>query len=39
VPDGFAVPPPLTTEDLRLEPLGPRHDDADHAAWTTSIER
>jgi hypothetical protein len=38
VPDGFVVPPPLRTEDFRLEPLGPRHNDADHAAWTTSID-
>ena len=38
VPDDFVVPPPLTTEHFRLEPLGPRHNDVDHAAWTTSIE-
>jgi hypothetical protein len=38
VPDGFVVPPPLTTDQFRLEPLGPQHNEADHAAWTTSIE-
>ncbi len=37
VPDGFIVPPPLRTEDFRFEPLGPRHNEADHAAWTSSI--
>jgi hypothetical protein len=38
VPDGFVVPPPLTTEEFRLEPLGPHHNRPDHAAWTTSID-
>lgn len=38
VPDGFVVPPPLTTEIFRLEPLGPRHDAVDHAVWTASID-
>jgi hypothetical protein len=38
VPDGFVVPPPLTTDQFRLEPLGPQHNEVDHAAWTTSIE-
>ncbi|HET7305357.1 MAG TPA: N-acetyltransferase [Segeticoccus sp.] len=26
------------TDRFRLEPLGPRHNQADHAAWTSSIE-
>src|SRR5258708_7558762 len=31
-----AVPGGLTTEQFRLEPLGPQHNDADYAAWTAS---
>ncbi|TVL89280.1 N-acetyltransferase [Streptomyces sp. SAJ15] len=38
VPEDFAVPRELTTRDFRLEPLGPRHNEADHAAWTSGIE-
>lgn len=38
VPDDFAVPSELVTPHFRLEPLGPQHNVADHAAWTTSIE-
>jgi hypothetical protein len=38
VPDGFAPPTSLTTPWFRLEPLGPQHNEADHAAWTSSIE-
>ncbi|MGW2824755.1 GNAT family N-acetyltransferase [Streptomyces sp. NPDC001443] len=38
VPDDFVVPATLTTPRFRLEPLGPRHNAADHAAWTSSIE-
>lgn len=32
--------PPSTVEmgDLRLEPLGPRHNERDYIAWTSSIE-
>lgn len=37
VPDDFAVPEGLTTARFRLVPLGPEHNDADHAAWTSSI--
>jgi len=37
VPDDFAVPDGLTAEEFRLEPLGPQHNAADYAAWTTSI--
>lgn len=35
---GFEPPTSLTTPELRLEPLGPQHNRADHAAWTSSIE-
>jgi hypothetical protein len=38
VPDGFQVPAALTAGALRLEPLGPEHNDADYEAWTSSIE-
>jgi hypothetical protein len=38
VPDGFAVPHELVAEQFRLEPLGPQHNERDHAAWTSSIE-
>jgi hypothetical protein len=34
----FDVPPPPATDRFRLEPLGPRHNAADHAAWTSSID-
>jgi hypothetical protein len=37
VPESFAVPTGLTTADFRLEPLGPQHNDADYATWTSSI--
>ncbi|MFH8341908.1 GNAT family N-acetyltransferase [Streptomyces sp. AM6-12] len=33
----FVVPDPPATDRFRLEPLGPRHNAADHAAWTSSI--
>jgi RimJ/RimL family protein N-acetyltransferase len=38
VPDDFAPPAGLTTPQFRLEPLGPQHNDADYAAWTSSME-
>ncbi|MCR3722436.1 MULTISPECIES: GNAT family N-acetyltransferase [Prauserella salsuginis group] len=38
VPDGFEPPTPLVTDSFRLEPLGPQHNEADHAAWTSSID-
>jgi hypothetical protein len=38
VPQDFAVPTDLTVGDLRLVPLGPEHNEADYAAWTSSIE-
>ena len=37
VPADFAVPEGLTAGEFRLEPLGPRHNAADYAAWTASI--
>ncbi|MEU3269294.1 N-acetyltransferase [Saccharomonospora sp. NPDC006951] len=38
VPAGFVAPVSLVTDRFRLEPLGPRHNSADHAAWMSSIE-
>lgn len=38
VPDEFVVPRELVTPRFRLEPLGPEHNERDHAAWTNSIE-
>ncbi|GAA3574638.1 hypothetical protein GCM10022197_34600 [Microlunatus spumicola] len=38
VPSGFPVPAVHRARGLRLELLGPRHNEADHAAWTSSIE-
>jgi hypothetical protein len=38
VPAGFEVPTGLTAPPFRLEPLGPQHNDADYAAWMSSIE-
>ena len=37
VPADFTVPDGLMTGEFRLEPLGPRHNTADYAAWTASI--
>jgi hypothetical protein len=38
VPADFEPPTSLATDQFRLEPLGPQHNEADHAAWTSSIE-
>jgi RimJ/RimL family protein N-acetyltransferase len=38
VPDSFAVPRELVTEDFRLEPLGPQHNAGDYDAWTSSVD-
>jgi hypothetical protein len=38
VPPDFAVPDGLEAGEFRLEPLGPRHNAADYAAWTASFE-
>jgi hypothetical protein len=37
VPDDAVIPLGLVTEQFRLEPLGPHHNDADRAAWMSSI--
>lgn len=37
VPTGFEPPRGLASDQFRLEPLGPQHNEADHAAWTSSI--
>jgi hypothetical protein len=38
VPDDFVVPQSLVGPGFRLEPLGPRHNESDHSAWTSSID-
>ena len=38
VPADYIVPLTLTGPGFRLEPLGPQHNDADHRAWTSSID-
>jgi hypothetical protein len=38
VPVDFAVPDGLAAPDFRLAPLGPQHNEADYAAWTSSID-
>jgi hypothetical protein len=38
VPADFDPPTALVTDRFRLEPLGPQHNEADHAAWTSSID-
>jgi hypothetical protein len=38
VPPDFQVPAGLTFGALRLEPLGPEHNESDYGAWTSSIE-
>lgn len=38
VPRDFDPPTTLVTDRFRLEPLGPQHNEADHAAWRSSIE-
>ncbi|MBW6435220.1 N-acetyltransferase [Actinoplanes hulinensis] len=38
VDSSFEVPASYTAGGLRLELLGPRHNEADHAAWTSSID-
>jgi hypothetical protein len=38
VPPGFEPPTSLVTAHFRLEPLGPQHNEADHAAWMSSVE-
>lgn len=38
VPAGFVPPTELVTDRFRLEPLGPEHNEADLAAWMSSVE-
>lgn len=38
VPAAFEPPAGLEIGRLRLEPLGPEHNERDHAAWTSSID-
>ena len=38
VPADFDPPRTLSTDAFVLEPLGPQHNDADLAAWTSSID-
>lgn len=38
VADDFVPPRELAAERFRLEPLGPEHNERDHAAWMSSIE-
>ncbi len=38
VPPDFIVPSSLEAPQFRLEPLGPQHNAADYAAWTSSID-
>lgn len=38
VPQDFQPPTSLATDQLVLEPLGPQHNESDHAAWTSSID-
>jgi hypothetical protein len=38
VPGDFDPPTSLSTDQFRLEPLGPQHNESDHAAWMSSIE-
>ncbi|HEY5014783.1 MAG TPA: N-acetyltransferase, partial [Acidimicrobiia bacterium] len=38
MPPDFAVPTEASFGDVRLVPLGPEHNAADYAAWTSSID-
>jgi hypothetical protein len=38
VPADFEPPTVLTEERFVLEPLGPQHNEADYAAWSSSME-
>ncbi len=38
MPAGFEPPTSLVADRFRLEPLSPRHNSADYATWTSSIE-
>jgi hypothetical protein len=34
----FVVPLALATDEFRLEPLGPQHNEPDYDAWSSSVE-
>jgi hypothetical protein len=38
VPASFVVPTQFEGEGFHLEPLGPEHNERDHAAWMSSID-
>jgi hypothetical protein len=38
VPEGFVAPHELSMPQFRLLPLAPEHNEADYAAWTSSID-
>lgn len=38
IPDEFEPPVFFEGQGFRLEPLGPKHNDRDYEAWTSSIE-
>jgi hypothetical protein len=38
VPDNYVVPQGLVAPGFRLQPLVPQHNEADHSAWTSSID-
>ncbi len=38
VPTDFDPPTGFTAHDFRLEPLGPKHNERDYAAWTSSMD-
>ena len=38
VPDDFRAPRGLAADQFLLDPLGPEHNEPDHAAWSSSIE-
>jgi hypothetical protein len=38
VPASFDVPAGMSTDEFRLVPLGPEHNESDHAAWSSSVE-
>lgn len=38
VPDDFDPPAGLELPGMRLEPLGPKHNERDHAAWSSSMD-
>jgi len=38
VPPDFVAPLALETEQFRLEPLGPQHNEPDYEAWSSSVE-